>query len=125
VEWVGLILAVSVFFGVLPAVRRQYRTDPEGFWKTVRVFAYYLGFIALGIFFTLWLLSGGDRPSPQRAVAAFVFAMSYIFYAAVWLARVVPRYKELPPWFDRFPGALDYVFWVLIGGAFLIALGSV
>jgi hypothetical protein len=124
VEWVGLILAVSVFFGVLPAVREQYRTDPKGFWKTVRVFVYYLGFVALGIFLTLWLLSGGDRPSPQRAVTAFVFAMSYILYAAVWLARVVPRYRELPAWFDCFPGAIDYVFWALIGGAFLIALGS-
>ena len=122
-ELLGLVLAVVTLVGVLPAVIRQYRTDRAGFWKTARQFGLYLAYLAIVIGAMLWLVSG-EKPSATRAMAAGAFGVTAIFYGALWLMRLVPRYRELPAFIDRFPGALDYGFWTVLGGACVVALST-
>jgi hypothetical protein len=120
-EWLGLILALSVLVGSLPAVIDQYRRDRAGFWKTLRLFGVYLVFIFANIGVMLWLLSG-PAPSLPRAFAAGLFGIAAIFYAGFWLTRIVPRYRELPAWVDRYPSGIDYAFWAILAGALVVAL---
>jgi hypothetical protein len=120
-EWFGFILVVGVLVGILPAVVDQYRRDRAGFWKTVRLFAVYLAGLAVIIAVMLWLLSG-PKPSAARAIAAGVFGLAAIFYAGFWLARIVPRYRALPAWVDRYPSGIDHTFWAVLAGAFTVAL---
>jgi hypothetical protein len=108
-EFLGLVLAVVTLIGVLPAAIQQYRTDRAGFWKTARQFGLYLAYLAIVIGVMLWLLSG-EKPSVARAMASGVFGVTAIFYGALWLMRLVPRYRTLPAFIDRFPGGLDYGF---------------
>lgn len=117
----GLILVLSVLAGSLPAVIDQYRRDRAGFWKTLRLFGVYLVFVFANIGVMLSLLSGAP-PSLTRAFAAGLFGIAAIFYAGFWLTRVVPRYRELPAWVDRYPSGVDYAFWALLAGALLLAL---
>ncbi len=42
-----LLLVVALFFGNLPALKEQWRTDPPGFIKTVWMFAVYMRVPAL------------------------------------------------------------------------------
>ena len=120
-EWLGFILAVSSLVGVLPAVIEQYRRDRAGFWKTARLFGVYLVFIFANIGVMLWLVSG-EKPSAARAIAAGVFGIMAIFYAGFWLMRIVPRYRELPAWVDRYPSGIDYTFWGTLIVTLAIAL---
>ena len=120
-EWLGFILVVSSLVGVLPAVIDQYRRDRAGFWKTVRLFGVYLVFLFANIGVMLWLLSG-EKPSAARAIAAGVFGIMAIFYAGFWLVRIVPRYRELPAWVDRYPSGIDYTFWGILVVALALAL---
>lgn len=120
-EWLGFVLVVSSLVGVLPAVIDQYRRDRAGFWKTARLFGVYLVFLFANIGVMLWLLSG-EKPSAARAIAAGVFGIMAIFYAGFWLARIVPRYREVPAWVDRYPSGIDYSFWGILIVALAIAL---
>jgi hypothetical protein len=120
-EGFGLILVLSSLVGVLPAVIDQYRRDRAGFWKTARLFGVYLVFLFANLGVTLWLLSG-PKPSGARAMSAGVFGIMSIFYAGFWLARLVPRYRELPAWVDRYPSGIDYTFWGILIVALAIAL---
>ena len=120
-EWLGLIVVLSVLAGSLPAVIDQYRRDRAGFWKTLRLFGVYLVSVFANIGGMLSLLSGAP-PSLTRAFAAGLFGIAAIFYAGFWLTRVVPRYRELPAWVDRYPSGVDYAFWALLAGALLLAL---
>jgi hypothetical protein len=122
-EGLGLILALSVLAGSMPAVIDQYRRDRAGFWKTLRLFGVYLVFLFANIGVVLWLLSG-PPPSPARAIAAGLFGIAAIFYAGFWLARIVPRYRELPAWVDRYPSSIDYTFWAILAGALVVALST-
>ena len=122
-EWLGLILVVSVLAGSMPAVIDQYRRDRAGFWKTVRLFGVYLVVLFANIAVMLWLLSG-PPPSLARAIAAGVFGIGAIFYAGFWLTRIVPRYRELPAWVDRYPSGIDYAFWAILAGALVVALST-
>ena len=120
-EWLGLILVVYGVARWYPACRDQYRRDRAGFWKTVRLFAVYLVFLFANIAVMVWLLSG-PPPSLPRAIAAGVFGIAAIFYAGFWLMRIVPRYRELPAWVDRYPSGIDHAFWAVLAGALVVAL---
>jgi hypothetical protein len=117
----GLVLAFSVLVGSLPGVIDQFRRDRAGFWKTLRLFAVYLVFLFANLAVMLWLLSG-PPPSPPRAIAAGVFGIAAIFYAGFWLTRIVPRYRELPAWVDRYPSGIDQAFWAVLAGVLIVAL---
>ena len=119
-EWLGLILVLYIVARWFPACREQYRRDRAGFWKTVRLFAVYLVFLFVNIAVMLWLVSG-PAPSPARAVAAGAFGLGAIFYAGFWLMRIVPRYRELPAWVDRYPSGIDYAFWAILAVALAVA----
>ena len=64
----------------------------------------------------------GAKPSAARATAGGVFGISAIFYAGFWLARIVPRYRPLPAWVDRYPSGIDYTFWAIMIVALAVAL---
>jgi hypothetical protein len=87
----------------------------------VRLFGVYLAGLAVIIGVMLWLLSG-PKPSGARAISAGVFGIMAIFYAGFWLTRIVPRYRELPAWVDRFPSGIDYTFWGIVSIALAVAL---
>lgn len=40
--------------------------------------------------------------------------VAWIFYGALWLTRLVPRYRDLPRWIDRRWSWLDYAFIAII-----------
>ena len=120
-EWLGLILVLSILTGSMPAVIDQYRRDRAAFWKTLRLFGVYLVFVFVSIGVLLWLLSGRS-PSLPRAFAVGLFGIAAIFYAGFWLMRIVPRYRELPAWVDRCPSGVDYAFWAVLAGALVVAL---
>ncbi len=119
-EWLALILVLGSLIGVMPAVIDQHRRDRAGFWKTLRLFGVYLLYIFANIGVLLWLLSGPQTAA--TAAAAALFGVAAIFYGALWLGRTVPRYRQLPAWFDRFPSGLDYTFWAAMAAALAYAL---
>ncbi len=107
----SVLLAMAM---VVPAARETLRADPAGFRKTLRLAGLYLLYVSVAILITLWMLRG---PQPAlKGLAAFAFLLAWIFYGVLWLTRLVPRYRSLPAWVDRWPGALDYIFWVIILG---------
>jgi hypothetical protein len=119
-EWVGLVLVLSVFVGVMPAVRDQYRRDRPGFWKTLRLLGLFFAYILAGFGLVVPLFI---EPQPEaKALAITTFILAWIFYGALWLTRVVPRYRELPAFVDKFPGALDYGFWAVMAAALTFAV---
>jgi len=120
-EWLGLILVLSILAGSMPAVIDQYHRDRAGFWKSLRRFGVYLVVVFASIGVMLWLLSGRS-PSLPRAFAVGLFGIGAIFYAGFWLSRIVPRYRELPAWVDRYPSGIDYAFWAVLVGALVVAL---
>ena len=120
-EWLGLILVLYIVARWYPACREQYRQDPAGFWKTVRLFAAYLIVLFATIGVMVWLLSGPPR-GLARAFAAGLFGVAAIFYAGFWLTRIVPRYRDLPAWVDRYPSGVDYAFWAILAGALIVVL---
>ena len=65
-------------------------------------------------------VSWQDGSCPALAVTAFLVA--WIFYGGLWLTRVVPRYRELPAFVDKFPGVLDFAFWAVMAAALAYAV---
>lgn len=119
-EWLGLVAVLGALVATIPACVSQYRTDRAGFWKTLRLAGYYLLYVLAGIGLVLALLSAPQ--SEATAAAATVFAVAFILYGALWLTRMVPRYREVPAFIDKFPGALDYGFWAVMGSSLAFAL---
>ena len=121
-EWLGLILILGAFVGVMPAVREQYRRDRAGFWKTLRLLAIFFAYVLAGFGLVVPLLIE-PQPQPEaKALAITAFLVAWIFYGALWLTRVVPRYRELPAFVDKFPGLLDFGFWAVMAAALAYAI---
>jgi Flp pilus assembly protein TadB len=111
-SWLGLVLVLVALTASIPACIDQYRRDRAGFFKTLRIAGLYLLYVLAGIAILLCLLPG-PRPAASAA-AATAFIVGYILYGGLWLTRRVPRYRSLPAFIDRFPGALDYAFWTVL-----------
>ena len=68
-----------------------------------------------------WCCCSRRRPGGQRRQGALLtgFILGFIFYGALTLMRVVPRYREPPAWLMRF-GIADIV---LLGATFACLAG--
>lgn len=118
-EWLGLVLVLGALAASIPACVNQYRRDPAGFWKSLRLLGAYFLYVFAGVGLVLALLSGPQ--SETTAAAATVFAVAFILYGGLWLTRMVPRYREVPAFIDKFPGALDYGFWAVMASSLAFA----
>ena len=98
---IGLLaLMVAVIAAQAPAVRRQWLEDRAGAIKTLRLFAYYFIYIAVGLALLLSTIRAGGA-SEAQALAAVGFMLSWIALGAGWLIKVVPRYRTVPAWLLR------------------------
>jgi hypothetical protein len=119
-EGLGVVLVVvAAFVANLPALREQWRTDRAGSIKTIWLFGVYLLYIGLGMVVLLLLApkTGGEGGSKPLLLTGFI--VGFIFYGALTLMRVVPRYREPPAWLMRF-GIADIV---LLGATFACLAG--
>ena len=120
-EWLGLILVLaSSPAACQPSSTSTAATAPAS-GRRCACSACYLVVVFVSIGVMLWLLSGRS-PSLPRAFAVGLFGIAAIFYAGFWLSRIVPRYRELPAWVDRYPSGIDYAFWAVLAGALVVAL---
>jgi hypothetical protein len=124
-SWGLLVVVVGVLLANLPAVMAQWRTDRPGFIKTLWLMATYALYVALGIALLLGLAP--RQPGETRALLLTGVAVGWIFYGALTLMRVVPRYREPPRWLMRFGIADVLVLGLLLGclGAFFYGLRNV
>ena len=120
-NWGILILVMAVFVANLPGVMEQWRSDRPGFIKTLWLMAAYALYVALGIAFLLLLAP--RQPGESKALFLTGVMVGWIFYGALTLMRVVPRYREPPGWLMRFGIADLLVLGLMFGclGAYLWA----
>jgi hypothetical protein len=109
---IGLLLAVVSFVMSVPAAYDQYRKDPAGFWKTLRLMGLYAVYTAVGMSLLLLTLSGPQPP--LKAGIATVYMITWIGYGALWLVRFAPRQERLPAWVEEWGSPLDYVIVAVI-----------
>lgn len=112
-NWGFLLLVVAVFVANLPGVMAQWRTDRPGFTKTLWLMGAYALYVALGI--ALLLLLAPRQPGESKALLLTGIMVGWIFYGALTLMRVVPRYKEPPGFLSRF-GIADLLVLALMFG---------
>jgi hypothetical protein len=113
-SWVVLIVVLVVLVANIPAVMQQWHDDRAGVIKTLWLVVIYLVYVALGI----WLLLAVLAPAGARGRGvpfAIGLLLSWIFYGALTLMRVVPRYREPPRWLMHF-GIADIVLLGLLFG---------
>ena len=113
-NWGVLVLVVMVFVANLPAVMQQWRTDREGFIKTLWLMGIYALYVALGFALFLLLAPAPGEAEPKALLLAGL-VVGWILYGALTLTRVVPRYREPPRWLMRF-GIADVVLLGLMFG---------
>ena len=120
-NWGFLLLIVAVFVANLPGVMEQWRTDRSGFIKTLWLMGIYALYVALGL--ALLLLLAPRQPGESKALLLTGVMVGWIFYGALTLMRVVPRYREPPRWLIRFGIADLLVLGLMFGclGAYLWA----
>jgi hypothetical protein len=114
-----LLVVVAAFVANLPALREQWRADRGGSIKTIWMFGVYLLYIGLGIVVLLLLAPKTGGEGGGKALLLTGFILGFIFYGALTLMRVVPRYREPPAWLMRF-GIADIV---LLGATFACLAG--
>jgi hypothetical protein len=114
-NWGVPILVVMVFVANLPAVLQQWRTDRPGFIKTLWLMGAYALYIALGFALLLLLLPGRAEGAEAGALLLTGVIVGWIFYGALTLMRVVPRYREPPRFLMRF-GIADILLLGLMFG---------
>jgi hypothetical protein len=102
-----LIVVIAVFVANLPALREQWRTDRRGSIKTIWMFGVYCFYVGLGIV-VLLLLASKTGGGEDKSLALTGFMVGWIFYGALTLMRVVPRYRDPPAWLMHF-GVADIV----------------
>lgn len=91
-----LLVVVAAFVASLPALREQWRTDRAGSIKTIWLFGLYCLYVGLGIVVVLLLAPKTGRAGGGKALLLTGFILGFIFYGALTLMRVVPRYREPP-----------------------------
>lgn len=108
--FVTLLFMAMAAYGLwrnLTALHDFWRSNRAVFLASIKLIAIYAAYCAIGIGA---LVSGLDGPQPEhRALGAVLFLVAWIFYGALWLTRLAPRYTELPRWIVRFPGPADAV----------------
>ncbi|MDQ8698902.1 hypothetical protein [Hyphomicrobium sp. LHD-15] len=118
-----VILLLAVFATAVPALRRQWQTDPAGFLKSAKVFAGFLVYSAIGIVILLALVPDPTPPGSRHTVLVFAliaFLLGWIFLGALWLARLMPRYQHLSAWVDNRFGPVDLTLIATIGLGLLV-----
>ena len=113
-NWGFLLLIIAVFIANLPGVMEQWRSDRPGFIKTLWLMGIYALYVALGL--GLLLLLAPRQPGESKALFLTGVIVGWIFYAALTLMRVVPRYREPPSWLMRF-GIADLLVLGLMFGS--------
>jgi hypothetical protein len=113
-----LLVVVAAFVANLLALREQWRTDRSGSIKTIWMFGVYCLYVGLGIAI-VFLLAPKGGTSQGKALLLTLFILGFIFYGALTLMRLVPRYREPPAWLMRF-GIAD----VVLLGATLACLAA-
>jgi hypothetical protein len=88
-----LLVVVAAFVASLPALREQWRTDRAGSIKTIWLFGLYCPYVGLGIVVVLLLAPKTGRAGGGKALLLTGFILGFIFYGALTLMRVVPRYR--------------------------------
>jgi len=91
-----LLVVVAAFVASLPALREQWRTDRAGSIKTIWLFGLYCLYVGLGIVVVLLLAPKTGGAGGGKALLLTGFILGFIFYGALTLMRVVPRYREPP-----------------------------
>jgi hypothetical protein len=113
-NWGLLVLVIGMLVANLPAVMAQWRNDRPGFIKTLWLMGIYALYVALGIALLL-LLAPAQGTSEGKALLLTGVMVGWIFYGALSLIRLVPRYREPPAWLMRF-GIADLVVLSLMFG---------
>jgi hypothetical protein len=119
-DLLALISVLIVMGIVLPAACRQYLADRAKFIGSLKAGAIYLAYCLIGIAFMPVITSSAH--SESKVVAGMAFLLSWVVYGVLWLARLAPRYREVPAWIDKRNNVIDYGFWVVIGSTLLAAL---
>ena len=88
-----LLVVVAAFVASLPALREQWRTDRAGSIKTIWLFGLYCPYVGLGIVVVLLLAPKTGGAGGGKALLLTGFILGFIFYGALTLMRVVPRYR--------------------------------
>jgi len=120
-NWGVLILVVAVFVANLPAVMAQWRSDRQGSIKTLWLMGAYALYVALGLALLLLLAPAQGGASDGKALLLTGVMVGWIFYGALTLMRVVPRYREPPGWLMRF-GIADLLVLGLMFGCLAVYL---
>jgi hypothetical protein len=92
-----LLVVVAAFVANLPSLREQWRADRAGSIETIWMFGVYLLYIGLGIVVLLLLAPKTGGEGGGKALLLTGFILGFIFYGALTLMRVVPRYREAAP----------------------------
>lgn len=110
-----LLLMAMVLLRTLPAVRHQWRSDRKGFLKSV----------GLLVLFMLWCIAGAVlviafAPPPgtatsRQTLAATGVVLALILFGGLWLIRLVPHYRPVPPWLLRPLGVPDLLVLGFLG----------
>lgn len=89
-EEMAALFTLGSFLASIYGFVRLCKALDRGFvWKTLGLIALFAAYCAAGFGLVWWLSS---PPAPEdRALAAAVFALSWIGYGGVWLARLAPR----------------------------------
>jgi hypothetical protein len=112
-NWGLLILMIGIAAANLPSVMQQWRTDRQGFIKTLWLMAAYALYFAMGI--ALFVLLAPRQAGETRALLLTGVMVGYILYGGLTLMRLVPRYREPPAWLMRF-GIADILLFAMIFG---------
>lgn len=118
-----VVLFLAVFAAAIPALRRQWQTDRAGFLKSAKVFSGFLVFSAVGIAILLALVPEPAPPGSRHNMLVFALIaclLGWIFLGALWLARLMPRYQNVPAWVDHRFGPLELTLIATIALALLV-----
>ena len=100
-------MAIVALWRHLVTLLAFWRSDRADFMASMKLIAIYAAYCAIGIGV---LVSGLNGPQPEsRALGGALLLIAWIFYGALWLTRLAPRYTELPRWIERCPGPADAV----------------